>query len=79
MQSGLLDYLICPKTRERLQLQSPTYDGDEIVSGQLASSVAVYPIHNGLPRFVTDHYATAFGLQWNKHARTSSRWISPRL
>jgi SAM-dependent methyltransferase len=42
-------------------------------AGQLtcASCGAVYPIVNGVPRFVQrEHYAQSFGLQWNAHRRT---------
>lgn len=46
---------------------------NDIVEGSLqcASCQAVFPIKNGLPRFVpASNYAESFGFQWNLHAQT---------
>ena len=72
MRPWLLDLIVCPRTKEPLALRSTEVreDGD-IVTGTLVSpSGACYPIRNGIPRFVDSHYASAFGLQWNRHALT---------
>jgi len=63
--------LLCdPETREDLTLVDPVYDGDEIISGVLASTTNRYRIIRGIPRFVTDEgYSDNFGYQWNRWAR----------
>lgn len=53
---------ISPKTAEALRVE-----GAQLVD----RSGKVYPIKNGIPRFVTkDNYAAAFGLQWLEFAKT---------
>src|SRR6185437_27382 len=65
-------YLQCPKTREDLVLADVADEvGDDVIAGALVTKSGTrYPIRGGVPRFVEIHYATAFGLQWNTHART---------
>lgn len=49
------------------------FQAGNLKSGDLRCGAchAVYPIKNGLPRFVPqDNYAASFGFQWNQHART---------
>jgi uncharacterized protein YbaR (Trm112 family) len=72
MREWLLPLLICPDTGEPLSIRSVNERrDDDILSGVLSTpSWRTYPIRNGVPRFVETHYATAFGLQWNRHART---------
>jgi len=69
MQSRLLEVLVCPKCLVELALENPQAgDEDEIDSGTLSCTrcAAVYPIVNGIPRFVTsENYASSFGYQWN--------------
>lgn len=68
MKTWLPPVLICPKTGEPLELRDPVQVGEEVTAGRLVSaSGAEYPIVNGIPRFVPDHYAKGFGLQWNRH------------
>lgn len=64
MKNWLLPLLICPKSGEALQLSDAAYSGDDIISGWLISHEGGvrYPIVNGIPRFVPDHYAKGFGL-----------------
>lgn len=70
MQTKHLAFLCDPETHETLQLEAAVYDGDEIVNGTLRSPSNVYPITNGIPRFVKDEgYSDNFGYQWNRWAR----------
>jgi len=66
MKRLLLEILACPKCKGQLSID----DADEIIkSGELACAgcSAVYPIVNGIPRFVpVDNYAASFGYQWNE-------------
>lgn len=67
MKSNLLQLLVCPKCRGELRHE---LDGtfDEISDGSLSCDVCgiVFPISNGIPRFVEpDNYASSFGYQWN--------------
>ena len=63
--------LLCdPKTGEELQFVAVEVVGSEVITGRLTSSKNVYPIKNGIPRFVEDEgYSNNFGWQWNKWAR----------
>lgn len=72
MRDWLLPLLVDPKTHKPLTLTDASREGDEIVCGSLRSpSGAVFPIVRGIPRFVgDDHYAKAFGHQWNTHSGT---------
>lgn len=55
------DHFICPDSGAPLRRE-----GDVLVGGARS-----YPILHDLPRFVvSDNYAEAFGLQWNKFKRT---------
>lgn len=70
MKPKHLSLLCDPKTHEDLELIDAVYDGDEIVSGTLRSPTNVYPIVDGIPRFVKDEgYSDNFGYQWNRWAR----------
>jgi ubiquinone/menaquinone biosynthesis C-methylase UbiE/uncharacterized protein YbaR (Trm112 family) len=53
MRISNLDYLVCPKTKEKLEIEILKQDGDEIKQGQLISkkSKLVYQIENGLVDF----------------------------
>ncbi len=69
-----LHLLACPDCQGPLSLlREERRQGDHVLDGQLACirCRAEYPIRGGVPRFVPlDNYATGFGLQWNRHART---------
>jgi SAM-dependent methyltransferase len=70
-----LNLLACPACRESLicirsDAQPPS---TTIVEGQLSCSCCrrEYPVIAGVPRFVPrENYASGFGLEWTKHART---------
>ena len=68
MKDWLIPLLICPKTGEELSIKDPIYAEEEIIEGVLFSkSGSEYKITNGIPRFVSGHYAEGFALQWNLH------------
>ncbi len=70
-----LNILVCPACQGRLACASEDADlaGGSIMSGCLvcASCKQDYPVVAGVPRFVPrENYASGFGLEWTKHART---------
>lgn len=71
MKPRLLEYLVCPISGNKLELETFERDGNEILEGSLLSpSGQRYPICGGIPRFVSSEaYATTFGFEWNRHAR----------
>jgi SAM-dependent methyltransferase len=71
MKTCLLEYLVCPTSGNKVELEISEWDGDEILEGSLVSpSGERYPIRRGIPRFVSsEKYTDTFGFQWNKHAR----------
>ncbi len=71
MNLNLLEVLVCPRTKEKLTLADAEYDNDRVKSGKLVCSEYEYPIINYIPRFVSaENYASNFGFQWNKFAKT---------
>lgn len=72
MKLNLLDILVDPNTKEPLELKKPVYKEGEIEMGDLVSSSGnIFPIRNGIPRFVAvDNYTGSFSLQWNRFAKT---------
>lgn len=66
MKKELLDILVCPTCSGELEVGVSV---DEIIdkgSLECSSCGKVYPISNGIPRFVpSDNYASSFGYQWN--------------
>src|SRR6185437_5180701 len=70
-----LELLVCPGCHERLTCVQSDADsaGGRITEGCL-SCIACrqeYPVVAGVPRFVPrENYASGFGLEWTKHART---------
>ena len=74
MRLSLVDDLRCQRCGGSLEvLEEGGHGGDEVTHGSLrcAGCGAGAPIRDGIPRFVpTDNYASSFGLQWNRHART---------
>ena len=68
----------CPHCCSELRLQSESAQatGDQHCLGSSTAFVCgrcsvSFSIRGGIPRFVSDSgYATSFGLQWNRHART---------
>lgn len=70
MKIEYLHLLQCPSTREDLKLEITEGSHDDIISGKLISSKCIYPIINGIPRFVKDEgYSSNFGWQWNRWAK----------
>ncbi|MEW5815990.1 MAG: methyltransferase domain-containing protein, partial [Spirochaetota bacterium] len=75
MKHSLLDILRCPSCQGKIELQvhGLTESMGEIAEGALACSdcLLTFPIRNYIPRFVpAENYASSFGFQWSKHART---------
>jgi len=66
--------LACPACRGDVRLTACTErDGGQVVTGRLgcAACGADYPVLRGVPRFVpAENYASSFGLEWTRHART---------
>lgn len=68
MKKKLLDFIVCPRTKEPLKLEITEFDKEysEIKTGKLISvDGTVYPIIDYVPRFVaTDKHVGSFSLQW---------------
>jgi len=75
MNLEYLSLLTCPACHEQLtcaQSDADTASGP-IIEGRLDCTVCAkqYPVIAGVPRFVPrENYASGFGLEWTKHART---------
>jgi SAM-dependent methyltransferase/uncharacterized protein YbaR (Trm112 family) len=70
-----LKFLVCPACHDPLTcVRSDADRGDVIITeGRLSctSCKQEYPVIAGVPRFVPrENYASGFGLEWTKHART---------
>jgi uncharacterized protein YbaR (Trm112 family) len=53
MKQRLLEYLVCPTSGKKLELEIGEQDGDEILEGVLRSPLGQqYLIRGGIPRFV---------------------------
>jgi uncharacterized protein YbaR (Trm112 family)/SAM-dependent methyltransferase len=69
-----LSLLACPACHERLTwVQNDADSAGTVAEGRLAcvSCKQEYPVIAGVPRFVPrENYASGFGLEWTKHART---------
>jgi len=68
LKARALDFLVCPRCQEALELESRSAQGAEILEGMLRCRACgrAYPIVRGVPRFVGDgDYASSFGRQWN--------------
>jgi SAM-dependent methyltransferase/uncharacterized protein YbaR (Trm112 family) len=70
-----LRFLACPACHDRLTCVQGDTDssGGIITEGRLrcTSCGQEYPVIGGVPRFVPrENYASGFGLEWTKHART---------
>lgn len=76
MRRRLLDLIVCPRTKSRLELRVTQEEGDEILEGELVSeSGVVYPIQRGVPRLLPDAARVSneaqrtvdrFGEQWDE-------------
>ncbi len=69
-----LTYIACPRCHGDVRMASvATQAGDRVIEGVLecVSCSSKYPVIRAIPRFVPlDNYASGFGLEWTKHART---------
>jgi uncharacterized protein YbaR (Trm112 family) len=75
MHLAHLDLLVCPACHNRLTCvqREPDAAAGTITEGFLCCTACrqEYPVVAGVPRFVPrDNYASGFGLEWTKHART---------
>jgi len=75
MNLAHLSLLVCPTCREQLTCVRSDADTARgtIIEGRLdcTSCGRNYPLIAGVPRFVPrENYASGFGLEWTKHART---------
>lgn len=74
MRKEHLKFLICPDCKGELRFASIEAEhGDFIETGTLACGKCCqsFPILKFIPRFVpVENYASGFGLEWTKHART---------
>lgn len=76
MRRRLLDLIVCPRTKERLELRVTRSEGDEILEGELTSPAGhVYPIAGGVPRLLPEKDRVSldaqrtvdrFGEQWDE-------------
>lgn len=73
MHPSFLEFLADPETGEPLELVARERVGGLVLSGELRSSVARYPIVRGIPRFAGwrqgERYADSFGWQWRRWSR----------
>lgn len=68
MKPTALKFLVCPACKDELELRVQLQHGPEVMEGSLScrGCGVAYPIHRGIPRFVTaGTYASSFGVQWN--------------
>lgn len=72
MQEHILEILRDPDTASELELFVVERRDGAVWQGTLRSVMTrkEYPIHNGIPRFVSDNsYVGSFGLQWNRFSQ----------
>lgn len=72
MNRDLLKILVCPKCKGELNCSviSESDSGIDQADLECAACRAVFPVTNGIPRFVEqDNYAASFGYQWNLFRR----------
>jgi SAM-dependent methyltransferase len=65
--------LVCPRCHSALRLSVKDRNRVSVVEGTLACNDcgATFAISGGVPRFVPmENYASGFGLEWSRHART---------
>lgn len=80
MNPDLVSLLSEPHVGAPLDLEPVETDDGNVRSGNLrTSSGLIYPIKDGVPRFVTvDPYAESFGMQWNRFADVQLDSVSDR-
>ena len=73
MKESALQHLVCPETLRPLRLDIVEASGDDIIEGKLAGlDDAEYPIHGGIPSFVSEdtlqtQTVRSFAQKWAKH------------
>jgi 2-polyprenyl-3-methyl-5-hydroxy-6-metoxy-1,4-benzoquinol methylase/uncharacterized protein YbaR (Trm112 family) len=73
MRTPLYRLLVCPDCQESLALAEGTWENDIVREGKLLCQrcQTIYPIRNGIPRFIPDAgYAKNFGFEWTVHRTT---------
>jgi len=68
MKRDALDFYVCPRCQDELELSVRATEGSEVVDGDLRcrGCRTTYPVRGGVPRFVdVGAYAHSFGRQWN--------------
>ena len=78
------NHLVCPSTGAPLRLQAGETSGDEAIDGRLTCDGAAYPIHAGIPSFVSgdvleSQTVRSFDQKWAKHdyyRRETSRFYT---
>lgn len=81
MKTRLVNLLACPHCRARLELDTQAQKGDEVVRGSLrcVPCAALFPIREGIPRFVSsDAYTSSFSFEWKRWRRTQFDTASRR-
>src|ERR1700722_18339738 len=81
MKLPLVEWLRCPACGSSLTARIGAQEGGEAIAGQLTCTAchAVYPIVNGVPRFVeSDAYTEAFSFEWNVHRTTQVDSVTGR-
>lgn len=72
MHRDFTQYFADPVTKEPLHLTIARERHGRVIEGAFESSIARYPIVNGIPRFVdpqATQYASSFGYQWTRWPR----------
>ena len=68
-----LRLLVCPRCQSELTCEAAAPEDGELTAGALRCTGCrvPYPVIGGIPRFVPrENYASGFGLEWSRHART---------
>ena len=68
-----LRLLVCPRCRSDLGCDAPVSGTAQLIDGTLRCNGCGerYPVSGGIVRFVSrENYASGFGLEWTRHART---------
>jgi SAM-dependent methyltransferase len=77
MKKRLLELLVCPDTKSKLELVDAQVDGlGHVASGKLISEEGrIYPIRGFIPRFVeSDRYVDSFSLQRRYMMKRFDQW-----
>lgn len=73
MHLDFCSFFVDPADGAPLELRISERQGDRVISGELRSANATYPIVGGVPRFVpasaAGHYSESFGYQWKRWPR----------